>query len=66
MFNFKTVKEAMLEKTSVLTLAMIHSILHHFGIGQITTIAELSSISFKIQNFVFIKFLKFPVTLKKS
>lgn len=46
MFNFKTVKEAMLEKTNVLTLALIHSILHHFGIGQITTIAELSLISF--------------------
>lgn len=40
MFNFKTVKEAMLEKNYVLLLAISHSILHHSSIGQIATLAE--------------------------
>lgn len=40
MFNFKTVKEAMLEKTYVLLLAIAQSILHHSSIGQIATLAE--------------------------
>lgn len=40
MFNFKTVKEAMLEKKYVLLLAISHSILHHSSIGQIATLAE--------------------------
>lgn len=40
MFNFKTVKDAMLEKNYVLLLAICHSILHHSSIGQIATLAE--------------------------
>lgn len=40
MFNFKTVKEAMLEKNYVLLLAIAQSILHHSSIGQIATLAE--------------------------
>ena len=39
MFNFKVVKEAMLEKNYVLLLAISHSILHHSSIGQISTLA---------------------------
>lgn len=41
MFNFKIVKEAMLEKNYVLLLAIAHSILHHSSVGQIATLAEL-------------------------
>lgn len=40
MFNFKIVKEAMLEKNYVVILAIAQSILHHSGIGQISTITE--------------------------
>lgn len=43
MFNFKTVKEAMLEKNYVLLLAIAQSILHHSSIGQIATLAEYVS-----------------------
>lgn len=39
MFNFKTVKEAMLEKSYVLLLAIAQSILHHSSIGQIATLS---------------------------
>lgn len=39
MFNFKTVKEAMLEKRYVLLLAIAQSILHHSSIGQIATLS---------------------------
>lgn len=40
MFNFRTVKEAMLEKNYVLLLAIAQSILHHSSIGQIVKLAE--------------------------
>lgn len=40
MFNFKTVKEAMLEKNYALLLAIAQSILHHSSIGQLGTLAE--------------------------
>lgn len=40
MFNFRTVKEAMLERNYVLLLAIAQSILHHSSIGQLTTLAE--------------------------
>lgn len=40
MFNYKTVKEAMLEKNYVLLLAIAQSILHHSSIGQIVKLAE--------------------------
>lgn len=40
MFNFKTVKEAMLDRTYVLLMAIAQSILHHSSIGQLTTLAE--------------------------
>lgn len=40
MFNFKIVKESMLEKSYVLLLAICQSILHHCSIGQISSIAE--------------------------
>lgn len=40
MFNFKVVKESMLEKSYVLLLAICQSVLHHSSIGQISTIAE--------------------------
>lgn len=39
MYNFKTVKEAMLEKGYVLLLAIAQSILHHSSIGQIATLS---------------------------
>lgn len=40
MFNFKTVKEALLEPNYVLLLAIAQSILHHASIGQLSTLAE--------------------------
>lgn len=40
LFNFKTVQEAILEKSYVLLLAIAHSILHHSSIGQLSTLAE--------------------------
>lgn len=40
LFNFKKVKEAMLEKSYVTILAIAHSIFHHFGIGQTAKIFE--------------------------
>lgn len=40
MFNFRTVKEAMLDKNYVLLLAIAQSILHHSSIGQIVKLAE--------------------------
>ena len=40
MFNFKIVKEAMLDRSYVTVLAIVHSIFHHFGIGQLATITE--------------------------
>jgi mediator of RNA polymerase II transcription subunit 23 len=40
MFNFKIVREAMLEKTYVVVLAITHSILHHSGIGQMSTMTD--------------------------
>lgn len=55
MFNFKTVKEAMLEKSYVLLLAIAHSILHHSSIGQIATLStwvnrwSMCSANFNVQ-----------------
>ncbi|XP_053676099.1 mediator of RNA polymerase II transcription subunit 23 [Anopheles nili] len=40
MFNFKVVKEAMLDRSYVTVLAIVHSIFHHFSIGQLATITE--------------------------
>uniref|UniRef100_A0A182XM38 Mediator of RNA polymerase II transcription subunit 23 n=1 Tax=Anopheles quadriannulatus TaxID=34691 RepID=A0A182XM38_ANOQN len=40
MFNFKIVKEAMLDRSYVTVLAIVHSIFHHFGIGQLATITD--------------------------
>ncbi|KFB44984.1 AGAP006046-PA-like protein [Anopheles sinensis] len=40
MFNFKVVKEAMLDRSYVTVLAIAHSIFHHFGIGQLATITD--------------------------
>lgn len=40
MFNFRTVNEAMLEKTFVSLLAVAHSILHHSSTGQISTLGK--------------------------
>ncbi|XP_050073432.1 mediator of RNA polymerase II transcription subunit 23 [Anopheles maculipalpis] len=40
MFNFKIVKESMLDRSYVTVLAIVHSIFHHFGIGQLATITE--------------------------
>lgn len=40
MFNFKIVKEAMLERTYVVVLSLAHSIFHHFGAGQIATVTD--------------------------
>lgn len=40
MFNFKTVKDAMLEKNYVIMLAISHSIFHHFGVGQTAKIVQ--------------------------
>lgn len=40
LFNFKIVREAMLEKNYVVILAIAQSILHHSGIGQISTVTE--------------------------
>lgn len=40
MFNFKIVKEALLEKNYVVLLAIAQSILHHSSIGQLATLAE--------------------------
>lgn len=39
-FNFKFVREAILEKRYVLLLGIAHSILHHSSIGQISMLAE--------------------------
>uniref|UniRef100_A0A8D8DB44 Mediator of RNA polymerase II transcription subunit 23 n=4 Tax=Culex pipiens TaxID=7175 RepID=A0A8D8DB44_CULPI len=47
MFNFKIVKEAMLEKNYVVILAIAQSILHHSGIGQISTITDFIKEKFK-------------------
>lgn len=43
LFNFKTVREAMLEKNYVLLLAIAQSILHHSSIGQMATLSEYDS-----------------------
>uniref|UniRef100_A0AAG5D7W1 Mediator of RNA polymerase II transcription subunit 23 n=1 Tax=Anopheles atroparvus TaxID=41427 RepID=A0AAG5D7W1_ANOAO len=40
MFNFKVVKETMLDRSYVTVLAIVHSIFHHFGIGQLATITD--------------------------
>lgn len=40
LFNFKIVKDAMLEKNYVTILAIAHSIFHHFGVGQTAKIIE--------------------------
>lgn len=40
MFNFKTVKQALLEKNYVMVLAIAHSIFHHFSIGQTAKIIK--------------------------
>lgn len=40
MFNYSTVRDAMLEKNFVLVLAIAHSIFHHFGVGQTAKIIE--------------------------
>jgi mediator of RNA polymerase II transcription subunit 23 len=40
LFNYKTVRDAMLEKNFVLMLAIAHSIFHHFGVGQTAKIIE--------------------------
>uniref|UniRef100_A0A182MU65 Mediator of RNA polymerase II transcription subunit 23 n=1 Tax=Anopheles culicifacies TaxID=139723 RepID=A0A182MU65_9DIPT len=40
MFNFKIVKESMLDRSYVTVLAIVHSIFHHFGIGQLATVTE--------------------------
>lgn len=34
MFSFKTVKAALLEMRYAMTLAIAHSVFHHFGVGQ--------------------------------
>ncbi|XP_049544481.1 mediator of RNA polymerase II transcription subunit 23 [Anopheles darlingi] len=40
MFNFKVVREAMLDRSYVTVLAIVHSTFHHFGIGQLATITD--------------------------
>ncbi|EAT33704.1 AAEL014021-PA [Aedes aegypti] len=47
LFNFKIVREAMLEKNYVVILAIAQSILHHSGIGQISTVTEHIKENFK-------------------
>lgn len=40
MFNFRTVNDAMLERSFVSLLAVAHAVLHHSTTGQISTVAE--------------------------
>ncbi|XP_065086456.1 mediator of RNA polymerase II transcription subunit 23 [Ochlerotatus camptorhynchus] len=47
LFNFKIVREAMLEKNYVVILAIAQSILHHSGIGQISTVTDFIKEKFK-------------------
>nr|XP_029709787.1 mediator of RNA polymerase II transcription subunit 23 [Aedes albopictus] len=47
LFNFKIVREAMLEKSYVMILAIAQSILHHSGIGQIATVTDYIKENFK-------------------
>lgn len=51
LFNFKIVREAMLEKNYVVILAIAQSILHHSGIGQISTVTEYVVLNLQ-KNFV--------------
>ncbi|XP_055535725.1 mediator of RNA polymerase II transcription subunit 23 [Wyeomyia smithii] len=47
LFNFKIVTEAMLERSYVVILAIAQSILHHSGIGQISTVTDYIKEKFK-------------------
>ncbi|XP_058064786.1 mediator of RNA polymerase II transcription subunit 23-like [Anopheles bellator] len=54
MFNFKVVREAMLDRSYVTVLAVAHSIFHHFGIGQLATITD--SIKEKLKPLVYTEY----------